>query len=188
MAGPSDADLAVALGQAADRPVDWYGLGRRPLGRLLIVVVRGQAAFDMISRGRLPAWGAGLTVPGARFVVIRADGGDPFQVLRHELAHVALHQAISGRVPLWFDEGYAVVAAGEWGRLEGLRLNLTVASGEVPGFDALDGALRGGRATAEAAYALAGSAVLALARKNPTQSLGPLLRRLADREPFGDAV
>jgi hypothetical protein len=36
------------------------------------------------------------------------------QVFRHELAHVALHDAVGGReVPRWFNEGFAVLASGE---------------------------------------------------------------------------
>jgi hypothetical protein len=56
-------------------------------------------------RGRGPSWGAGFALPGARTIVIRVDGGDPHGILRHELAHLALHEAIRVRVPLWFDEG-----------------------------------------------------------------------------------
>src|SRR5690606_7147214 len=36
------------------------------------------------------------------------------QVFRHELAHVALHDAVGqGSVPRWFNEGFAVHASGE---------------------------------------------------------------------------
>ena len=187
-AAPRDLDLAVALAEQADRPATWYRLGRRSLGPLVLVVVRGQSQFDGISRGRVPNWGAGLALPAARFIVIRADGGDPFRVLRHELAHIALHQSIRGRVPLWFDEGYAVVAAGEFGRFEGLALNLTVARGKVPSLDQLTAGLRGNQSTAETAYALAGTAVTFLERRIPARSLEPLIARLAAGVPFDSAL
>ena len=187
-AAPRDLDLAVALAEQADRPATWYRLGRRSLGPLVLLVVRGQSRFDALARGRVPSWGAGLALPAARFVVIRADGGDPFQILRHELAHVALHQSIRGRVPLWFDEGYAVVAAGEFGRFEGLALNLTVARGKVPSLEQLAAGLRGDRSTAETAYALAGTAVTFLERRLPNQSLEPFLARLASGVPFDSAL
>jgi hypothetical protein len=108
--------------------------------------------------------------------------------LLHELAHVALHQRIAGRVPLWFDEGYAVLAAGEYGRLAGLQLNVAVASGRVPTLRALDAELRGSSDDAEAGYALAGSAVAYLARRNPTGRLEPMLQRLVTGMPFNEAV
>lgn len=42
------------------------------------------------------------------------DQHDLVQVFRHELAHVALHDAVGHRnVPRWFNEGFAVHASGE---------------------------------------------------------------------------
>jgi hypothetical protein len=91
-------------------------------------------------------------------------------------------------VPLWFDEGYAAWAAGEWERFGALELNLAVVRGAVPSLTALDGALRGSASTAEAAYALAASAVTELARRNPSGTLTPLLQRLERGEGFEAAV
>ncbi|MES2307077.1 MAG: hypothetical protein V4558_16360 [Gemmatimonadota bacterium] len=182
------AALGTELGEAAGRVRDWFGLGRLDLGELVLVVVADTGAFGGWSRGRVPAWGAGLTLPGSRLVVVRVDAGDPLGTLWHELAHVALHQQVRGRVPLWFDEGYAVLAAGEYGRLAGLQLNLSVASGRVPTLRALDGALRGSSGDAEEGYALAGSAVSYLARRHPSGSLVPLMERLKAGMPFDEAV
>ena len=150
------------------------------------MVVRGAEAFRAVSRGRVPAWGAGLALPSARFIAIRADGEDPFQVLRHELAHLILHDAVKGRVPLWFDEGYAVVAAGEFGRLAQFGLNFSVAAGRVPDLDGLNAGLRAGEATAEASYALAGSAVAFLDRR--AGGLDEVLAHLAAGQPFDSAI
>ena len=183
-----DLILAISLAEQAGAPQTWYGLGRRMPGPLRLIVVRGDAQLGGFLHAPVPAWGAGFAVPGARTVVIRADGGDPIVILRHELAHFALHDAVPVRVPLWFDEGYAAVAAGEWDRLEALRLNFTVARGIVPGFFELDRSLRASRADAEAAYALAASAVAMLARRNPERSLAPLLSRLEAGEGFDAAV
>jgi hypothetical protein len=129
-----------------------------------------------------------VALPGARVILIRADGNDIYGTLRHELAHLALHQAVSIRVPLWFDEGYAAWAAGEWDRLGALELNLAVVRGAVPDLGTLDGALRGSASTADAAYALAVSAVTELARRNPTATLDPLLQRLMAGHDFEQSV
>jgi hypothetical protein len=149
-----------------------------PDGRLL----------DSLTHGRAPAWGAAVAVPGARTIVLRADQGELIRTLRHELAHLALHEAVPVRVPLWFDEGYAAWAAGEWERLGGLELNLAVVRGAVPSLTALDGALRGSASTADAAYALATSAVTELARRNPTGTLTPLLARLQAGQDFDATI
>jgi hypothetical protein len=183
-----DLALAIGLAEAAGSVRVWYGLGRRVPGPLSLIVVRGGARLDSVMRGRTPSWGAGFALPGARTIVVRADAGDPRQILQHELAHFALHDAVRGRVPLWFDEGYAAVAAGEWDRLAALQLDLTVARGKVPGFFELDRALRANEATAQSAYALAASAVILLARRHPDRSLAPLLGRLEAGEGFGSAV
>jgi hypothetical protein len=129
-----------------------------------------------------------VALPGSRLILLRADVGDLYTTLRHELAHLALHRAVPGRVPLWFDEGYAAWAAGEWDRLGALDLNLAVVRGAVPDFRELDGALRGSANTADAAYALAASAVAELARRNPSGSLTPLMVRLGRGEDFEVAV
>ncbi len=188
MARPADLTLAIALAEEADRPRAWYGLERLAPGPIRLVVVRGAAAFDTLARGRLPPWGAGFALPAARTIVIRADAGDPRRTLRHELAHLALHASIPGRVPLWFAEGYAAVAAGEIDRLAALELNFTVARGSVPSFDELDRALRGIAPAAGTAYALAASAVLFLARRHPSHRIEPLLDRLRKGDSFGAAV
>ena len=68
------------------------------------------------------------------------------------------------------------------------ELNLAVVRGGVPDLRALDGALRGPATTADAAYALAVSAVTELARRNPSASLNPLMGRLIRGEDFEAAV
>lgn len=188
LADPDQVGLATALAEVAEPSREWVGLGRLDLTPMTMVVAADADAFARWSGGRLPRWGAGMTLPGRRLVVIRADGGDPFETLQHELAHLALHTAISGRVPLWFDEGYAVVASREYGRLAALQLNLAVALGRVPALRQLDADLRGVSGDAAAAYALAGSAVAELQRRHPDNSLEPLLGKLRDGMGFDEAV
>lgn len=180
--------LGIALAERADQARVWYGLGRREPGPFRLILVPDVAALQRITRGRGPAWGAGLTLPSARTIILRLDAGDPEATLRHELAHLILASALPGRVPLWFAEGYAVVAAGEQGRLDVLRLNLAVVRGRVPTLHALDAALRDDPATVRVAYALAGDAVMSLARRHPTGSLEPLLSALESRVPFDEAL
>jgi hypothetical protein len=180
--------LAAALAEAAEPAQSWLGLGHVDLTPLTVIAVPDARSFRRLSGGALPGWGAGFAIPQRRLVVVRLDAGDPFAILRHELAHIALHRRVPGRLPLWFSEGYAVLAAGELDRLAALQLNLAVVRGRVPGLTGLDLALRGGTGDAETAYALAGAAVAELARRHPTGSLQPLLDRLADGQPFDAAI
>jgi hypothetical protein len=188
VAWPAQRALAAELAAAAGREVDWPGLGRRDPGPLRLIVVPDGRVLDSLTAGRAPGWGAAVAVPGARTILLRADQGDLTRTLRHELAHLALHAAVPVRVPLWFDEGYAAWAAGEWDRLGGLELNMAVVRGAIPSLTELDGALRGSATTADAAYALATSAVVELSRRNPTGTLTPLLDRLQAGQDFEDAV
>jgi hypothetical protein len=188
VAWPDQMPLALALAREADRQSEWPGLGVRSLDSVRLLVVRDGRVLDSLTGGRAPEWGAAIAIPEDRTIAIRADGAELPRILRHELAHLALHQAVRAPIPLWFDEGYASWAAGEWERLGVLDLNLAVARGAVPDLVGLDNALRGGQTTAEAAYALATSAVIELARRNPTGTLAPLLERLGRGEPFDRAV
>jgi hypothetical protein len=183
----ADLPLAIGLAESAGGPSEWYGLGRREVGELRLVVVRGKEDQGF-RRGSVPAWGAGFTFPAARTILIRADAGDPYRILRHELAHLVLADAIKVRVPLWFSEGYAALAAGELNRLIALRLNFSIAKGDIPDFFELDRGLRANEPTAETSYALAASAVAMLARRHPEGSLAPLLGRLESGESFERAV
>lgn len=188
VAWPGMEDLAIGLAEEADRPALWPGLGRRTAGPIRLIVVPDGAALAEVTGGRAPAWGAGIAVPGARTIALRADAGDITRTLRHEIAHLVLDGAVAVRRPLWFDEGYAAWAAGEFGRIDALALNFAVVRGRVPDLPSLDRALRGSAGEADAAYALAATAVIELAARNPTNSLEPLLTRLADGIPFDEAV
>lgn len=185
---PGQRNLGIDLARRAGRPTEWPGLGLGTPGPLRLIIVPDGRLLDSLSTGRAPSWGAAVALPGARTILLRADRDNLYATLRHELAHLALHQAVKGRVPLWFDEGYASWAAGEWDRLGMLDLNLAVVRGAVPDLRSLDGALRGSATTANAAYALAVSAVTELARRNPSGSLAPLLQRLEAGEDFDAAV
>jgi hypothetical protein len=188
VAWPAQVAVAGDLARMADRPAEYPGLGRRDAGPIRLIVVPDGRTLDSLTAGRAPAWGAAIALPGERTILLRADQGDLTRTLRHELAHLVLHQAVPVRVPLWFDEGYAAWAAGEWERFGGLELNLAVVRGDVPSLTDLDGALRGSASTADAAYALAASAVTELARRNPSGTLSPLLARLGRGEDFDAAV
>ena len=188
VAPPDRMSLGLALGELADQPREFVGLGRWEAGPLRLVLAPSRSAIQRFGRGRVPNWGIGLAFPSARVVVVRADAPDPRGALRHELAHLALHDRIRSRVPLWFDEGYSVVAAGELSRLLALELNLAVVRGATPELRELDASLRRAEGEAQAAYALAGSAVLHLFRLVPGGSPKPLFDRLATGEEFATAV
>ncbi|HYK82914.1 MAG TPA: hypothetical protein VEU55_07185 [Gemmatimonadales bacterium] len=189
-ATPAQAALALALADAADRAAPFPGIGPLPERPLGLVLAPTRAAFDSVTRGRLPSWSEGAAFPERGVVVLLADRTSPAlaAALRHELAHLALRWRVRRPLPLWFEEGYAAVAAGEWDRLETLQLNWQVARGVRLDLDELDRALRGDQTDAATAYALATTAVLLLDRWGGREGLRPLLERLASAPSFDAAL
>ncbi len=183
---PGQEAVATALAELADRSGSWPGLPAADDRPLRLIVVENTRRFDSVTARRLPSWGVGAAFPASRTVLIRLDG-DPRRILRHELAHLALHQAVR-RVPLWFDEGYAARAAGEWDRLDGLLMNWRLLSGEVPTLDQVTADLRARPQAADAAYAFATTAVLYLERLGRERGLAPLVASLAAEPDFDRAL
>ncbi|HET7620643.1 MAG TPA: hypothetical protein VFK39_01960, partial [Gemmatimonadaceae bacterium] len=105
-----------------------------------------------------------------------SDAGDPMRVLRHELAHLALHEYLGDLPPRWFDEGYASYSAGEWGRDEVLTTSLALLAHGVPPLDSLDEEFHFGATRAQAAYALSYRAVATLAALDRERGLSLFFR------------
>jgi hypothetical protein len=187
-ASPRQLSLAISLAESADRVFSWPGLGRRSPPRFQLVLVADSAALARLSRGRAPGWGAGVTFPDGRLIILRGDLEGLSGTLHHELAHLMLHDAVPGRLPLWFDEGYAAWASGEADRLFSLQLNLAVASGRVPTLEELDAMLRGSARTADVAYSLAASAVMTLAGRPPPGALERIFARMEAGDDFAASV
>ncbi|HKI94916.1 MAG TPA: hypothetical protein VJ992_06450 [Gemmatimonadales bacterium] len=182
-----DATVAATLADEADRERTFPGITDLPNYPIRLVIVRSEARYDSITRDRLPAWSGAAAFPGMHTIVLKLNSGDPHQVLRHELAHLALHQ-VASVVPRWFDEGYAAYAAREWGRLDALSVSWALVRGDPPTLEQLNHDLRAGPARAEAAYAFATTAVLYLARLGGDRGLGPLLTNLHETRNFDAAL
>ena len=93
--------------------------GRAPAdGPIRIVLVRDLACLAALGLSDPGAdWVAGLAVLGERTIALRVERSGASipavaAVLRHELAHVALHVASAGRAPRWLQEGYAQLESG----------------------------------------------------------------------------
>jgi len=190
IAWPGQEALAAAIAEQADRATNFPGIGALPDRPLRIILAPNRETYDSLTRGRLPLWSEGAAFPDAGTVVLLTDQPPNRQTaaLRHELAHLALRWQVGRRVPLWFEEGYAAVAAQEWDRLDALRLNWQLARGVRMNLDEVDRALRGSRGDAEAGYALAATAVLLLERWGGERGLAPLMANLPQAESFDAAL
>ena len=172
---PDDEKLATALLGRAVGSDSFPGLPR-PVQRVLIAIAPDERRFREWAGSGAPEWGAALAFPDSRRIVMQgrkasSDAGDPLEVLRHELAHLALHEYLGDLPPRWFDEGYASYAARELTRNEVLATNFALALRGMPSFDELDDRFTQGATSAQAAYALAYRAVDDMASIDPSHGL-----------------
>ncbi len=183
---PGDESGATILAEMADKAGPWPGIPIVSEQRVRLVLAPDDQRFDSLTSGRLPEWGGGAAFPASNTIVLKLTG-DVRRVLRHELAHLALHSVVK-RVPLWFDAGYAAWASGEWDRVGALRINWALLTGASPTLRQVEADLRGSAAGAEAAYALAMTAVVLLERMGGDRGLEPLIANLADTPDFDRAL
>lgn len=180
LAEPKDGRLARSLLRTALAHDSFPGLPR-PRAHVLIAVAPDGAHFRAWIGPAVPEWGAAVAFPDAERVVVQGGAatsaaGDPIPTLRHELAHLALHEFLDDLPPRWFDEGYAMYAEGGPGHDDLLATNVALAFRGVPTLASLDTGLVGTEGQAAVSYALAYRAVSDLAHLDPDHGLSLLFR------------
>ncbi|MFI5230887.1 MAG: hypothetical protein ACHQSE_00120 [Gemmatimonadales bacterium] len=180
VAFPRDAALARSLLLEALSRDTFPGLPR-PRAHARILITPDAPHFHDAIGPSAPEWGAAIATPADGRIVMQGSransaAGDPRATLRHELAHLALHEVLGDLPPRWFDEGYASYAAGETGRDDVLATNVALVFRGVPPLDSLDPFFEGGEANAQTGYALARSAVAAIAALDPVHGLSLFFR------------
>jgi hypothetical protein len=153
-------------------------------------------ADDPRTRAPMPAIGEiEVALRGSRpergLVVVRAGEVGALapvrRVLRHELAHLALHRATNGRSPRWLNEGYAQLASGEWGWEEGWAVRLAFLRGHTSLSD-LSLRFPSHRDGAAAAYLLSYTAVEQLLESGGEAGLRALFAGLAEGGSFDETL
>jgi len=175
-----DARLARTLLTSAVTHDSFPGLPR-PRDAVLIAVAPDAVRFSRWVGPNAPEWGAAIAIPDQRRIVMQggragSDAGEPTAVLRHELAHLALHETMGPLPPRWFDEGYASVAAGEWNRETAFETSIGMVWHSLPSRDALEAGFYAGASRAEWSYAVAYRVVSELASLDTTNGLGNFFR------------
>jgi hypothetical protein len=142
-----------------------------------------------------PAYAAGVAYPSAHLALLALQAPDTWEapnlveLLRHELAHLALFDAVGGRhVPRWFDEGLAIHESGElpWAR----RMALADASlgRRLLPFADLDRGFPTDRYEVNVAYAESADFVSFLLRDVDRARFGSLVERVRAGTAFGRAL
>ena len=187
-----DEQLARSLLAAAVANDTFPGLAR-PRARVVIAVAPDRRTFREWIGPTVPEWGAAVAFPESNRIVMQgrsagSEAGNPIEVLRHELAHLALYEALGDLPPRWFDEGYASYAANEVGRDAVLGANLALLFRGMPPLDSLDQGFQGGSLRAEGSYALAYRAVAELAALDRERGLTLFFRYWKETGRFDRAV
>lgn len=143
---PGQARLAESL-LPPEAALSFRGLPPDILRRgsdIVVYLAPDPARFDSLTGGRTPEWGAGVAMPRQEIIVIpgyvssRTGTHELPQILRHELAHVALQRHLGDAlVPRWVTEGYATWSAGQLDTDAGWQLRLALATDRAPALDSL---------------------------------------------------
>jgi hypothetical protein len=97
-------------------------LGQRVLDRVTVQIARTPLEMRSLAprRAQVPSYAAGVAFSELGLVLLTIkplhpnSNHDLVEIFRHELVHIALHDAVGGRpIPRWFNEGFAVFASGE---------------------------------------------------------------------------
>lgn len=142
-----------------------------------------------------PQYAAGVAYSELGLVLLTLTPVHPTQeqdlgeVFRHELAHVALNDALGGRpVPRWFNEGFAVFASGEssFKRMHTLMMS-TIGGSLIPLHD-LERSFPDDETKAMVAYAQAQDVVRFLIRREDAHRFRSLITELRDGKSFEQAA
>lgn len=191
---PGDEARAAAVVETLERQPLLPGIPGRHPSTAVVFLAPDAERWEALTGGRAPHWGAGVAVPAASRIVLpvfrtpwdgfRSEG----RTLRHEWAHLGLHDYLSGlRIPRWFDEGYAQWAAGGANFEQAWRLRLVLATGTAPPLDSLTLDWPRERFDAELAYLLSATAVDYLVRESGPRGMELFLSRWRETNDFEGA-
>jgi len=187
---PADSIKAVRVLNTLEAATPLPGLPPEVPSGVLLVLAPNEAEFVRLTGGAAPDWGAGVALPAQSAIIVpayasaRGTGWSDRRLLRHEWAHVGLHQYLEGlRVPRWFSEGYAQWASGGWDWGKGWKLQIALAQGGNP-LDSLTLSWPRDEARARTAYLLSATTVEYLVVEGGPRALEVLLRRWKDLGNF----
>jgi hypothetical protein len=176
------AQLADELGQAVlAKPIE-------------VRIARSPEDMASLAPPDVPTYAAAVAFPGLRLIILsmRApftnEGTDLEHELRHELAHIALEDAVAGQhVPAWFNEGFAMHASGETFERISTLTQATLWKTLIPLSD-LDRSMPADASEASVAYAESADFLRFLLRQSDRQRFAAMIDRTRKGEAFDRAL
>ncbi len=163
---------------------------RAELGRISVDVAGSEKEFAALSYGGVPDWGAGCAIDAERRIIVRSPRAaraplDLRTLLRHELAHLAIHDELGNvRAPRWFHEGAASAVAGEWRLEESAALAIAAWRGTLLPPSELERGFPSNARLARLAYAESYQAVLLLGELSGADGVEELVRAVGAEPSF----
>lgn len=172
-------------------------LGQPVLSRVRVQIARtpGEMATFAPAGAPYPEYAAGVAYPEIGLVLLTLvpvhpnSNHDLNEIFRHELAHVALEDAVSGnRVPRWFNEGFAVLASGETSLVRLQTLWTATLADDLLSLRQMDRTFPSDESDASIAYAQAVDVVRYLVRNEDQHRFRGLIARLRDSRTIDAAI
>ncbi len=172
-------------------------LGQPVLSEVRVAVARtpGEMTTLAPANAPYPDYAAGVAYPEIGLVLLTVKPVHPnsqhelTEVFRHELAHVALEDAIAGHaVPRWFNEGFAVLASGETSFVRMQTLATATMSDNLLPLAQMERTFPADENQANIAYAQAADVVRFLVRREEQHRFRGLVSRLRDGESMDAAL
>jgi hypothetical protein len=192
-------DRVVAVARDADefRGQLAADLGQPVLEHALVRIARNpEQMAELAPEGSPPfVYAVGMAYPSMRLILISLiapetwEAPDLGEVLRHELTHMALDEAVAGHhIPRWFDEGLAIHESGElWTRRLRVLWDATVGKRLLP-LAELDRSFPADGTEVSIAYAESADVVRFLMRDDDRARFGSLVQRVRSGTPFERAI
>ncbi len=172
-------------------------LGFPVLSEVRVEIARtpGEMATFAPSGAPYPEYAAGVAYSELGLVLLSltpihaGQEQDLGEVFRHELAHVALHDALNGQpIPRWFNEGFAVFASGESSFARMKTLSMSTVGGSLIPLRELELSFPNDETKAQVAYAEAVDVVRFLVRREDIHRFRALVSELREGKSFEQAV
>ena len=172
-------------------------LGQKVLSRVAVRVA--PTASDMARLAPAdappPEYASGVAYHGLHLVLLSmmaprgAEAVDLDEVFRHELAHVALEDAVQGKhVPVWFNEGLAIWLSGERAPARMQTLWSATLSGSVIPLSEIDRSFPHDNFEVSIAYAESADFMRFLLRKSDRLRFAAMIDRVREGQAFDRAV